>query len=184
MNNNNNQNNNQKDSVNNSIIQINKNNINKVNNLNPKLNTPNININYNKNNNNTNIYNQNNFNNNPAYGKNSRLIENSNKNNNNNFKVKDENLANMIFDENLLNINSDIINRKLFYFLQKIKIEKDYQDGDDWGYLKKTVSKDGKYISDDFIRYNQITDKLVDDEDEIINNHMNIIKVINIFLIF
>lgn len=51
------------------------------------------------------------------------------------------------------------------------------QEGDDWEYLKKTISKDGKYLSDDFIRYHQITDQIIEDEDIIINNHMNIIKV-------
>ena len=50
-------------------------------------------------------------------------------------------------------------------------------EGDDWEYLKKTVSKEGKYLSDDFIRYHQITDKLVEDEDAIVSSHMNIIKV-------
>lgn len=51
------------------------------------------------------------------------------------------------------------------------------KQGDDWEYLKKTVSQEGKYISDDFIRYHQITDQLVEDEDAIVNTHMNIIKV-------
>lgn len=53
----------------------------------------------------------------------------------------------------------------------------DKGQGDDWEYLKKTVSKEGKYLSDDFIRYHQITDRLVEDEDNIVNGHMNIIKV-------
>lgn len=49
--------------------------------------------------------------------------------------------------------------------------------GADWEYLKKTVhSKDGKILSDDFIRYHQITDQLVEDEDTIVNLHMTIIK--------
>ena len=47
---------------------------------------------------------------------------------------------------------------------------------DDLIYLKKTVSKEGKYISDDFIKYHQLTDKIVEDEDEIVNTHMNVIK--------
>lgn len=54
------------------------------------------------------------------------------------------------------------------------------QDGDDWEYLKKTVSKEGKYLSDEFIRYHQITDQIFEDEDLIINNHMNIIKVVKL----
>jgi len=51
------------------------------------------------------------------------------------------------------------------------------QVNNEWEYLKKTVqAKDGKYLSDDFIRYHQITEKIVEDEDEIVNIHMNIIK--------
>lgn len=49
--------------------------------------------------------------------------------------------------------------------------------GADWQYLKKTVhSKDGKMLSDDFIRYHQVNDRLVEIEDIIINLHMSIIK--------
>ncbi len=44
--------------------------------------------------------------------------------------------------------------------------------------MKKTVSKDGKYLSDDFIKFHHITDQLVEDEDDIIHSHMNIIKVV------
>lgn len=36
-------------------------------------------------------------------------------------------------------------------------------------------------LSDDFIKYHQITEKIVEDEDEIVNIHMNIIKVQMIF---
>ena len=43
-------------------------------------------------------------------------------------------------------------------------------------YLKKTVSKEGKYISDDFVKYHILTEKIVQDEDDIINTHMNVIK--------
>ena len=50
------------------------------------------------------------------------------------------------------------------------------EEVDDLIYLKKTVSKEGKYISDDFIKYHQLTDKIVEDEDEIVNTHMNVIK--------
>ena len=48
---------------------------------------------------------------------------------------------------------------------------------EDWNYLKRTMAKrDGKIMTDDFIRYNHLTAKLVEDEDDIINYHMNIIK--------
>ena len=43
-------------------------------------------------------------------------------------------------------------------------------------YLKKTVSKEGKFISDDFIKYHKLTDKIIEDEDDIVNTHMNVIK--------
>ena len=48
---------------------------------------------------------------------------------------------------------------------------------EDWDYLKRTMAKrDGKVMNDDFIKYNRLTAKLVEDEDDIINYHMNIIK--------
>ena len=48
---------------------------------------------------------------------------------------------------------------------------------EDWNYLQKTMAKrDGKIMDDDFIKYNNLTAKLVEDEDDIINYHMNIIK--------
>ena len=50
-------------------------------------------------------------------------------------------------------------------------------EGEDWDYLKRTMAKrDGKIMNDDFIKYNHLTAKLVEDEDDIINYHMNIIK--------
>ncbi|MCQ2818866.1 MAG: hypothetical protein MJ252_16495 [archaeon] len=48
---------------------------------------------------------------------------------------------------------------------------------DDLVYLKKTVSKEGKYISDEYIKYHQLADQIVLDEDEIINSHMSVIKM-------
>ncbi len=50
------------------------------------------------------------------------------------------------------------------------------EEVDDLIYLKQTISKGGKYISDDFIKYNQLTGKIVEAEDDIVNTHMNIIK--------
>jgi len=53
------------------------------------------------------------------------------------------------------------------------------QPGDEWDYLKKTAqAKDGKYLSDEFIKYHQITEKIIEDEDDILNSHMMVIKVI------
>ena len=41
------------------------------------------------------------------------------------------------------------------------------EEMEDLIYLKKTVSKDGKFISDDFIKYHKLTDKIIQDEDDI-----------------
>ncbi len=50
------------------------------------------------------------------------------------------------------------------------------EEMEDLIYLKKTLSKDGKFISDDFIKYHKLTDKIVQDEDDIITTHMEVIK--------
>ena len=56
-------------------------------------------------------------------------------------------------------------------------IDIDQGEEEDWDYLKRTMAKrDGKIMNDDFIKYNKLTEKLVEDEDDIINYHMNIIK--------
>ena len=48
---------------------------------------------------------------------------------------------------------------------------------EDWDYLKRTMAKrEGKILNDDYIKYHHLTAKLVEDEDDIINYHMNIIK--------
>ena len=43
-------------------------------------------------------------------------------------------------------------------------------------YLKKKVSKDGKFISDDFIKYHKLTDQIIEEEDDIVATHMDVIK--------
>ena len=56
---------------------------------------------------------------------------------------------------------------------------KEIDDGEeeDWDYLKRTMAKrEGKVLNDDYIKYHHLTAKLVEDEDDIINYHMNIIK--------
>lgn len=69
-----------------------------------------------------------------------------------------------------------------FFFINNLKAQNaNNNEGDDWEYLKKTISREGRYVSDDFIRYHQITDQIVEDEDNIINSHMNIIKVKKFF---
>lgn len=78
----------------------------------------------------------------------------------------DDNIKEIEFDDKIMNLNDE-----------KFLIDNHNDSGADWEYLKKTVhSKDGKMLSDDFIRYHQVNDKLVDIEDVIINLHMSIIK--------
>ena len=50
------------------------------------------------------------------------------------------------------------------------------EEMEDLIYLKKTVSKDGKFISDDFIKYHKLTDTIIQDEDDIITTHMEVVK--------
>ena len=50
------------------------------------------------------------------------------------------------------------------------------EEMEDLIYLKKTVSKDGKFISDDFIKFHKLTDMIIQDEDDIITNHMEVVK--------
>ena len=38
------------------------------------------------------------------------------------------------------------------------------------------AKREGKVLNDDYIKYQQLTSKLVEDEDDIISYHMNIIK--------
>ena len=47
---------------------------------------------------------------------------------------------------------------------------------EDLMYLKKKVSEDGKFISDDFIKYHKLTDQIIEDEDDIVATHMDVIK--------
>lgn len=79
--------------------------------------------------------------------------------------LSDDNINHIDFDDNF-NLNDD-----------KFLIENSNDSGAHWEYLKKTVhSKDGKMLSDEFIRYHQVNDRLVEIEDEIVNLHMKIIK--------
>ena len=55
--------------------------------------------------------------------------------------------------------------------------EEDDGEEEDWDYLKRTMAKrEGKVLNDDYIKDHHLTTKLVEDEDDIINYHMNIIK--------
>ena len=50
------------------------------------------------------------------------------------------------------------------------------EEMEDLIYLKKTVSKDGKFISDDFIKYHKLSETIIQDEDDIITTHMEVVK--------
>ena len=87
------------------------------------------------------------------------------------FNVKDDILNDINFDK--LDIEDDIDFPKN-NIIKNEEIENEGEE-DDLLYLKKT-SKDGKYISDDFLKYNKLTNQIVEDEDDIVNTHMTVIK--------
>ena len=110
------------------------------------------------------------------------------------FNAKDDILNDINFDERII-IDDDLLefknmenpknkdislkNEKIFTPEKNIENNNEKlidEEMDDLIYLKKTVSKDGKFISDDFIKYHKLTDTIVQDEDEIITTHMEVIK--------
>ena len=92
------------------------------------------------------------------------------------FDVKDDILNDINFDDKMI-FDDDILDRDLPKIKdEKIDEELENNDIDDLLYLKKTVSKEGKYISDEFIKYQLLTEKIVEDEDDIVSTHMNVIK--------
>ena len=96
------------------------------------------------------------------------------------FDVRDDILNDINFDDKMI-LDDDILDRDLpSNKIKDEKIEEDLEnnenDIDDLLYLKKTVSKEGKYISDEFIKYQLLTEKIVEDEDDIVSTHMNVIK--------
>ena len=58
------------------------------------------------------------------------------------------------------------------------KINDDLEgEEEDWNYLKKTIRmREGKVLNDDYIKYHHLTAQIIEEEDDIINYHMNIIK--------
>jgi kinesin family protein 2/24 len=82
------------------------------------------------------------------------------KTNSNDILDKDRNLPEVPKNINLDNNSEKIIDEEM----------------EDLLYLKKTVSKDGKFISDDFIKYHKLTDTIIQDEDDIITTHMEVVK--------
>ena len=93
--------------------------------------------------------------------KNKNIDNNNNNNNNNDISDNNDDDESLITSEKNLDNNSE-------------KLIDDEME--DLIYLKKTVSKDGKFISDDFIKYHKLTDTIIQDEDDIINTHMEVIK--------
>jgi kinesin family protein 2/24 len=95
------------------------------------------------------------------------------------FDVRDDILNDINFDDKMI-LDDDILDRDLPSNKKDEKIDEDLEnnenDIDDLLYLKKTVSKEGKYISDEFIKYQLLTEKIVEDEDDIVSTHMNVIK--------
>ena len=110
-------------------------------------------------------------NNNQNYDNNINNINNEDDINMNVFNVKDDILNDINLDK--LPIEDDLE----FPKNNMIKNEEKENEGeeDDLLYLKKT-SKDGKYISDDFLKYNKLTNQIIEDEDDIVSTHMNVIK--------
>ena len=114
---------------------------------------------------------------------NNQKIENE-ENNNSNNKEEDEILdlsrkeldKEKTEDENIVEKdNSDLeIEIKETNGDEKEKIIN--EELEDLMYLKKKVSEDGKFISDDFIKYHKLTDQIIEDEDDIVATHMDVIK--------
>ena len=114
---------------------------------------------------------------------NNQKIENEENNNSNNKEEdeildlsKKENSKKNSEDENIVEKdNSDLdIEIKETNGDEKEKIIN--EELEDLMYLKKKVSEDGKFISDDFIKYHKLTDQIIEDEDDIVATHMDVIK--------
>jgi kinesin family protein 2/24 len=108
------------------------------------------------------------------------------------FNAKDDILNDINFDERI-NLDDDLLEFQKIENNEINKKEKENiitpqknmdnnsekiidEEMEDLIYLKKTVSKDGKFISDDFIKYHKLTDTIIQDEDDIINTHMEVVK--------
>ena len=108
------------------------------------------------------------------------------------FNAKDDILNDINFDERI-NLDDDLLEFQKIENNEINKKEKENiitpqknmdnnsekiidEEMEDLIYLKKTVSKDGKFISDDFIKYHKLTDTIIQDEDDIITTHMEVVK--------
>ena len=127
------------------------------------------------NNNNTNNNNNNNNNMNQKKNNNNNNAKNNNNNNKNNNNIKNNNNNNKPTKSKPSNNNNNNNNKNNNNNNMDID-DSQSSNNDDWNYLKKTAKLGGKVLNDDYIRYHKLTDKLVEDEDDIINTHMNVIK--------
>ena len=118
-------------------------------------------------------------------------IQNNNQNNNEEDGILDLSKKDSADAENEINKNekqnSDEENIENINEKGNSDLEMELKDNDekekiineeleDLIYLKKKVSIDGKFISDDFIKYHKLTDQIIEDEDEIVATHMDVIK--------
>ena len=108
---------------------------------------------------------------------------NNNMNNNENDEILDLSKKDEDSNEkNKKNTEDEDVNDK-----ENSGLEEEIKEGDgkdkeineeleDLIYLKKKMTNDGKFISDDFIKYHKLTDQIIEDEDDIVASHMDIIK--------
>jgi len=146
----------------------NKNNNNVNNNKkNKKGNNNNINVNDKKVNNqkNENSSNSNNNEDDEILDLSKKDEENEKAKNNNNQNSEDENINEKENSELEMEVKDPDEKEKIIN-----------EELEDLIYLKKKVSKDGKFISDDFIKYHKLTDQIIEDEDDIVATHMDVIK--------
>lgn len=164
-------------------LNINNNNNSSSNiNSSPNPNQNSLNNNYIKNNNNNNI--------NLKGQKSKEFKPNGGSKNNLNFNKKSERKVEKQENENKI-IEKNFMDHKISYkadYKADSKADNNNnnsnnnenintEEEDDWNYMKKTVAKrDGIFLNDDMIKYHQLTDKLIEDEDDIINTHMKIVK--------
>ena len=104
--------------------------------------------------------------------KNNKNLDNNNQNNNNQ-ENKDINSNTGAIEQEIENENNFENNQKLIDNNSEKIIDEEMED---LIYLKKTVSKDGKFISDDFIKYHKLSETIIQNEDEIITSHMEVVK--------
>ena len=105
--------------------------------------------------------------------------ENSNSNNNEeeeNIRSSENEKNKNDEEENIIERDNSDLEAELKEIGDDVKDKEINEELEDLIYLKKKVSKDGKFISDDFIKYHKLTDQIIEDEDDIVATHMDVIK--------